>query len=560
MATTFKSRNKWINQQIQKRQNKIQYASKHYGSDKYDDIIFKRKNPLKQRKARKKFRTQRSRKKIFKRMAFDYDDFVHQNKNENYRRIQTRPTIQQYYKYQYHDNMDIESMYYDYYQSPYDPDDLYTNTNNKKETRIDRVGVTIQFYHAKLIHSHKSKEKEVENKSINSSSRWNWRQDLPRDHRQENDDLIRAVAASLNDQYLSYNYGQNVVENKLPKKPKQKQKHFKMKSLNLATTSVKVYGKNVNHYPSYIGHENANLWISKIANNAWNVYKHNYRIKNRSMFDKNKTLSRLCHQCDRWNKETIKCDKDHPLILSWKCSERYDNGSIEINGIFDIYIPELFPLYHIIFQFMGYNSFKVEKANAIMKLLPIKKPQSNGVNGYKGYNHNAKYQKRRKYMNYIKDVTSYIPTYFYYKTKDDQQLSFHEIGEYNSLDWKKLAYYSHKKKKHPKKKTKKVLGGKYKYVKADANLSKQFNPAYPRCPCGCGRKIKGRGKKGEWSRLWTLKSCIDTRAGNGYHRWRHRWRGYKRHIKKRGANGWWSFRSKTMCYLRSKYGIYWVYL
>ena len=281
-------------------------------------MIFKRKNPLKQRRA-KKFKTQRSRKKIFKRMAFDYDDLF----------IKIKMKIIGEYKQDQQYNiinimitmiMDIESMYYDYYQSPYDPEDLY-NTNNTKETRIDSVGVTIQFYHAKLIHSHKSKEnekeKEVEVKSINlhrnNNSRWTWRQYLPRDHRQENDDLARAIAASLNDQYLSYNYGQNVVQNKLPKKPKPKQKRFGMKSLNLATTSVKVFGNNVNHYPLQIGHENANLWISKIANNAWNVYKHNYKIKNKSIFDTKKTNSRLCHQCDRWNKDH-KMSKNHSLF------------------------------------------------------------------------------------------------------------------------------------------------------------------------------------------------------------------------------------------------------
>ena len=37
----------------------------------------------------------------------------------------------------------------------------------------------------------------------------------------------------------------------------------------------------------------------------------------------------------------------------------------------------------------------------------------------------------------MKDVTSYSVN-FYYKTKNDDQLSFHDIGEYNSIDWKKL--------------------------------------------------------------------------------------------------------------------------
>eukprot|EP01084_Bolivina_argentea_P164346 285719_1 len=87
-------KNKWNNQRIHKKYNKIQYASKHYWLD--NDIIFKRKNHVKQRKDRKKFKTQRTRKKVYKRMAFDFDDFMYRNKNENFKRIQTRPTIQRH--------------------------------------------------------------------------------------------------------------------------------------------------------------------------------------------------------------------------------------------------------------------------------------------------------------------------------------------------------------------------------------------------------------------------------------------------------------------------------
>ncbi len=71
-------KNKWNNQRIHKKYNKIQYASKHYWLD--NDIIFKRKNPVKQRKDRKKFKTQRARKKVYKRMSFDFDDFIYRNK------------------------------------------------------------------------------------------------------------------------------------------------------------------------------------------------------------------------------------------------------------------------------------------------------------------------------------------------------------------------------------------------------------------------------------------------------------------------------------------------
>eukprot|EP01084_Bolivina_argentea_P050809 93433_1 len=103
-------KNKWNNQRIHKKYNQVQYASKHYWLD--NDIIFKRKNPVKQRKDRKQFKTQRARKKVYKRMSFDFDDFMYRNKNENFKRIQTRPTIQRHCA-----NNNINAIYDCYYNN-----------------------------------------------------------------------------------------------------------------------------------------------------------------------------------------------------------------------------------------------------------------------------------------------------------------------------------------------------------------------------------------------------------------------------------------------------------
>ena len=52
---------------------------------------------------------------------------------------------------------------------------------------------------------------------------------------------------------------------------------------------------------------------------------------------------------------------------------------------------------------------------------------------------------------------------------------------------------------------------------------------------GCGRKSKIDVKK-ENGLVWSMKGCIDPRAGTGYHRWR--WKMQEEYTKK-WAKGWW---------------------
>eukprot|EP01084_Bolivina_argentea_P280488 479691_1 len=144
----YRNKNKRKSQIIHKRHNKIQYASKHYGS--FDnDIIFKRKNPVKQRKDRKKFKSQRRRKKIYKQMSFDFEDFLYRNKRENFKRIQIKPVI----KYQ-SVSKSIKSIYNSYY-NPNSRDVKYStnwkryskkNKQSKKTRLINGITVTITYY------------------------------------------------------------------------------------------------------------------------------------------------------------------------------------------------------------------------------------------------------------------------------------------------------------------------------------------------------------------------------------------------------------------------------
>merc|ERR1719229_122524 len=69
MVEATRKKNKWLSQRIQKRQNR----GKNYK-------LFSRrkqsKHPIKQRNDRKKFKSQRSRKRVLMQMASDYNDFV----------------------------------------------------------------------------------------------------------------------------------------------------------------------------------------------------------------------------------------------------------------------------------------------------------------------------------------------------------------------------------------------------------------------------------------------------------------------------------------------------
>ena len=139
---SHRNKNKWQNQQIHKKYNKIQRASKHYGKPLSYNIIYKRKKPIKQRKDYKKFLIQQKRKEIYKQMTFDFDDFIFKNKNENYKRIriQIKRTINSNY------HIDIKSIYDQYYY-----DNYYSLQQQPKpipsiHDQIHDVTVTIKLY------------------------------------------------------------------------------------------------------------------------------------------------------------------------------------------------------------------------------------------------------------------------------------------------------------------------------------------------------------------------------------------------------------------------------
>ena len=137
MSDWQQNKNKWKSQRIHKKYNKIQYASKHYiyaNQQIYqgNNLTFRRKYPAKQRMDKKKCNNQRSRKKIYKQMAFDFDDFMFMNRNENYKPIQTRTPINYHQTYDTFispetklEYLDIESNYNHYYYNSYQTQDLH---------------------------------------------------------------------------------------------------------------------------------------------------------------------------------------------------------------------------------------------------------------------------------------------------------------------------------------------------------------------------------------------------------------------------------------------------
>merc|ERR1712157_581156 len=106
--------------------------------------IFKRKKPIKQRKDYKKFRAQRERKKVYKQMAFDFDDFIFQNKNENCKRIQIQPTIQCKHKVY---NNGIGKIYNDYYY----PQEQQEQPAKGRTNMIDGFIINVKFFECSKI-------------------------------------------------------------------------------------------------------------------------------------------------------------------------------------------------------------------------------------------------------------------------------------------------------------------------------------------------------------------------------------------------------------------------
>eukprot|EP01084_Bolivina_argentea_P097715 175663_1 len=285
-------KNKWQNQQIHKQYNKIQYASKHYGKS---NTITKRKHPIKQRKHRKQFKTQRQRGKIHKQMAFDYEDFICRNKHENCRRIQIRPTVVNLKR-----DENIETLHHNYY-----------NTQNKKNKRtIDRITVDIQFY--SMPHTHMILNFDIK------TNEWS----CPK----------CTLIQSLRYKYCSLCNSPNpqtVVSPKIIKQP----------IIQFAKTSIKVYD-NFN-----IVHKHTKCESIKIPDNIRAVTSVQIAAEMLQAYKRNRKHNNISNKFeDNWQ-------------ITYRTSTH--NQGVDLKPILYDSIPHLWMIYGILFEYIGYKSLNI---------------------------------------------------------------------------------------------------------------------------------------------------------------------------------------------------------
>lgn len=165
MHTTVVYKNKWESQRIHKRNNRKQRATKHYRKEA-QDVIWTKKKPVKQRKCYKRFLSQRRRKKIYKQLSFDLDDFVFNDKKENYKRIQIKASIKTKYV-RSDDEYNISSMYNNTYDSSsisslFDkkPNNLRCDSYPPKYFNKYRLGYHVSNYECYDIRYINSKDKK----------------------------------------------------------------------------------------------------------------------------------------------------------------------------------------------------------------------------------------------------------------------------------------------------------------------------------------------------------------------------------------------------------------
>jgi len=282
---------------------------------------------------------------------------------------------------------------------------------------------------------------EAQNRRNRNAYGWNWVNYAPSTQQQESDELQRAIAASLEQQYLIPNYedvergeGEQEEEEKDDSKEEEKEKEkeeelvpervYVMKDIHHATATVSVWGHNAKKYfPSYVTqHKAKNELHTAIASKAWHTYRNNV----------------LCHIHFR----------EHHLwrTAEWKImenSDRAQRNKLQLMHVLDSCAPYLYPVYHVLFEYMGYSYLKVSNVKVMLLIAAAKSGRSSSLkeSGIE-YVDPLPYDERRRYVDYTDDVRSYVPSYIYYKRNSRNQ--FYNFGEYDKKDWQLLTYYASK--------------------------------------------------------------------------------------------------------------------
>jgi len=512
-------KNKWHNQQIHKRSNKIQKASKKYlyvNQQSYEgnDLIYKKKYPYKQRVDRKKFKAQRARKKTWKQLAFDYDDFMVGGKHENFKRICIRPSIA---RYQSHDISHACDAFYD------DEEDQQAGRfshDTVDAINIDGTVVNIHFYKVSATHfiadecnalfecppPAASQPPPVPN---DSDAPWDWQRHIPRNANEENSELMTAIAVSMSE----YDAAQLHQPHVAPAAAGAKTYHH----LPTANTSTCVFGSGTRHYPRQMCAIHAfERQLTQEVVQQKNVY-------DRAVYQAQLVLKTVPKNPAKiaavaWNNykgafvKHARHDRQRVQSTWDRCNEEAEEDELPLTCVLDECVPFFYPLYDTIFAFLGYTALQVSTIK--MRLSEpgmFRTPHSSkrgGIRFVSSYM-SQKQRQRRRYIDYSKDVMSYIPSSVYYKT--DEQNAFYDIGSYTPRDWRRITALNSSRKQHA-----------------------QPGAAMSRCWCGCNRGVRGGWRM--YGALLRDRICVAERE----HCWKHNGK-VKRSVHKKG---WWAFHKR----------------
>ena len=354
--------NKWVSQRIRK-----QFASKHHGSD--TSTIYKAKN--------KKFKAQRARKKTLRQMASDYNDFLYQNQTD---RNDT------------HD-LDIAAASEQYYY----PENYMENYRARPSTSTVEVkDINSVHFEAEYFYTAPPKyDIDARNRMLHSqsttSSRWNWRTNIPRNVDEEQMALERAIAASIEEEQV-------VSAQKSMAHARDFYKFESAKGFAFANTIIRVrgnFGRHIQISPKTDIRRATNNPM-KMANAAWNSYQNELGLR---------TLITITED----NSET-----------EWN---RSAGAPVELSGVLDVSIPELWSMHSMIFTFLGYDRLFRETFSLRMSMLKKKRLSARPNHGI------IFYETRRDADTRIMSKMSY---------RIFLRSGFREIGGYTKKDWKQL--------------------------------------------------------------------------------------------------------------------------
>eukprot|EP01084_Bolivina_argentea_P157956 275213_1 len=242
-------------------------------------------------------------------------------------------------------------------------------------------------------------------------------------------------------------------------------------------TVTKAYGKCNNTFPSQRTYYTASMISTiDIANHALHLYQNIVKIKNVT-------------------------DNMH-----WTFSKvnTTDNNVCDLKHIFEYYIPDMWMIFNMLYEYIGYTCFNVVKIKATTHGLAIYGRNSRRTPRYnRSWYRTCRYHYSRMFTekshDYIRQSLSFIPTCIY-----NEYINYYPLHY-----WNHITYFS-KKKPQRRHRIKTKRGKNYKIQQYKDQISSATNryDRKVRCPCGCKRLIKGKHKSVKYRIYKELKRCI----------------------------------------------------